>query len=265
MARRTVAFPGAMRTGPEIDADDQGAQALPDDDEIIGGVFGIEYRDAKGGISTRDIVVRAVGWKSAKLQVGAHCLLRDAYRAFLAQNIMTLAHGRTGEIIPDPVAFFGAMASEPGDNVHSAPRKEQFARPARLSITKMRKELRETVRPAAVLLMAMAKADQHLAPEEVGIIADLVFEGARKTYTIQQTEMLADMVQELTALEPSASMITRALNQTLDRGAFPSDLPQWLSRMARADGQVVGAENDTYREILTTLRRLIAKRDAATA
>jgi uncharacterized tellurite resistance protein B-like protein len=124
----------------------------------------------------------------------------------------------------------------------------------------MRKELRDLVRPAAILLMAMAKADERLTKEEVGVIADLVWQGARTTHAIAQTEMLTAMVEEMCALQPTPNLITRALNATLDRGAFPEDLPSWLSRMARADGAIVPEEHATYRAILTTLRRLVEAR-----
>lgn len=148
-----------MRSGPAVDADDHGAPTLPDDDAIIGGMFGIEYRDCKGEVSTRDIMVKAVAWKSEKLQIRAHCLLRDAYRSFIAQNILTLAHGRTGEIIPHPVRFFGALA--PDRNDVATPRGSGFADPPKLSISKMRKDLRETVHPAAVFLMATPAPTKH--------------------------------------------------------------------------------------------------------
>lgn len=68
------------------------------------------------------------------------------------------------------------------------------------------------------------------------------------------------MVEEVCALQPAPNLIRRALNATLDRGAFPEDLPPWLSRMARADGAIVPEEHATYRAILTTLRRLVEAR-----
>lgn len=268
----SAAFSGRARFAPREDADDAAGPRPLDDEDIIGGLFGIEYCDCKGEVSRRDIVVHGVAWRGAKLHVGAMCRLRGTYRNFVAQNISILAHGRTGEIIEDPVAFFAALAGPQPEADGPAPRKAQrkppredredyFADPKPLTIAHMRKELRDLVRPAAVLLMAMAKADQVLKPEEVAVIADLVFEGALKTYTYKETAMLVAMVDELTALQPTSALITRALNLTLDRGAFPEDLPAWLSRMARADGQVVEAENAAYRQILTTLRRLAKERE----
>ncbi|WP_322994246.1 hypothetical protein [Castellaniella sp.] len=264
--RLSEAFIQKDRHAPELDVDDTGVAVLVDDDQIIGGLFGIEYRDSKGGISTRDILVHAVKWQSSRLQISAHCLLRNQYRSFVAQNIIALAHGRTGEIIGNPVAFFSTLAPQPETaelsvvTPHKARKSSGFAKPKPLNIPAIRKELRELIRPAAVLLMAVAHADGRLCNDEIQVIADLVWEGARKTYTIHQTDMLTDMVVELTALQPSDNMITRALNLTLDKGPFPPDLPAWLSRMARADGVVVNSEKDRLTDILTTLRRLAAKR-----
>ncbi|MFG1299480.1 hypothetical protein V5F49_06760 [Xanthobacter sp. V3C-3] len=62
------------------------------------------------------------------------------------------------------------------------------------------------------------------------------------------------MVEEVCALQPTPNLITRALNATLDRGAFPEDLPSWLSR---ADGAIVAEEHAADRAILTMVRRLV--------
>lgn len=280
--RLSEALADKERQAPAIDADEMTSAQMADDEAIIGGLYGIEYRDSRGGISTRDIVVRAVEWNGTKLQVGAHCLLRNTYRCFVAQNIVTLANGRTGEIIPNPTKFFSGLTYQPETFILPGatpetnltvtfeiempgrrPRRPpgpRFAQPKPLNIPKMRKELRDTVRPAAILMMAVAHADGRLCEAEVRLIGDLVWEGARKTYTIYQTEMLLEMVDELTALKPSGNMITRALNLTLERGAFPPDLPSWLTRMARADGTVVDGEKEAMTQILTTLRRLAAAR-----
>ncbi|WP_323034126.1 hypothetical protein [Pararhodobacter sp.] len=280
--RLSEALADKERHAPASDADEMTAIVLPEDEAIIGGLYGIEYRDSRGGISTRDIIVRAVEWNGTKLQVGAHCLLRNTYRSFIAQNIVTLANGRTGEIIKNPTKFFSGLTCQPGTFVipgataetsltvtfeiempgRRPPRKPgpRFAQPKPLNIPRMRKDLRDTVRPAAILMMAVAHADGRLCENEVRLIGDLVWEGARKTYTIYQTEMPLEMAEELTALKPSSNMITRALNLTLERGAFPADLPAWLTRMARADGAVVDGEKEAMTQILTTLRRLTAER-----
>ncbi len=262
MSRHSAAQPKSPRFAPRIDPDEVPDLETGEDEKIVGGIFYIEYRDCKGGNSARDILVRRVEWRSGKIAIAAHCMLRNELRCFIASNITSLIHGRTGEVIPDPVAFFSSLAGEPP----SEPRRktksaEAFAEPPRLSVAKMREQLRDKIRPTAILLMAMARADQTLCNEEIGIIADLVWQGSRATYTFEQTDILTEMVREMTALQPSRNHITRALNLTLDRGAFPADLPSWLSRMARADGSVVEAEHVMYRDILTNLRRLVEERE----
>ncbi|MFG1305499.1 hypothetical protein V5F34_15350 [Xanthobacter autotrophicus] len=77
--------------------------------------------------------------------------------------------------------------------------------------------------------------------------------GAPGSDAVKQNEMLTAKVEEVCALQP-----------TLDRGAFPEDLPSWLSRMARADGSIVPEEHTAYRAILTTLRRLVEARAGGT-
>lgn len=261
---RSAALPAKARAAPQIDADDTADHGGPEDPDVIGGLYYLEYRDGKGQESCRDIVLRRVIWRAEKLQVAAHCLLRDQYRCFIVSNFITFANGRTGEVIANPHKFLEGLApigTEPPPGPARRRDDAGFAQPKKLNVAAMRKELRDLVRPAGILLMAMAKADERLTKEEVGVIADLVWQGALTTHAITQTEMLTAMVEEVCALQPTPNLVTRALNATLDRGAFPKDLPSWLSRMARADGAIVPEEHAAYRAILATLRRLVEARE----
>ncbi|MGQ3674279.1 hypothetical protein ACT6QH_02080 [Xanthobacter sp. TB0139] len=273
MIGKILAFLRGRKSPSELSRSGACAKRLEDD--IAGELFGIEYYDNQGNFSLRDITVKAV-WRDARgtLKVSAHCHQADQPRTFLVENIRTLVHGRTKGVIRNPTAYLGRYAQdatpelraensrtyEAAFQVREYTRRPRFAKPKPLSVPKMRKELRDLVRPTAVLLMAVAHADAdgRLCEEEVWLIGDLVWEGARKTYTIYQTEMLMEMVEEMVALQPSANMINRALKTTIERGAFPLNMPEWLIYMARADGPVSEGKRAIMTQMLTTLRRLSA-------
>ncbi|MET3354683.1 UNVERIFIED_ORG: hypothetical protein ABID33_002599 [Xanthobacter viscosus] len=57
---RSAALSAKARVAPQIDADDTADHGGPEDPDVIGGLFYLEYRDGKGQESARDIVLRRV-------------------------------------------------------------------------------------------------------------------------------------------------------------------------------------------------------------
>lgn len=236
------------------------------DDEILGVNFFLDYEGADGARSTREIIVRKVERSGGVLRVGAVCLLRKTTRVFRVDRMRMLVHGRTGEVIDDITGFFGKIAppeEEAGawPEPARAPCTPQAPAPSPPSSTPrldrtQRDALRAQVRPAAIALMYLARADHDLADAEIAVIADLI-EDARAHLGLPETAADAHLLQEMTALLPTANLLTRAL-RTLAGADFPKDLPARLTRMGRADGRAAPEELEAFREIVSTLRRVTA-------
>lgn len=230
------------------------------EDEILGSNFLMDYEAADGALSTREIIVRKVERTGGVLRVGAVCLLRKTTRSFRVDRMRMLVHGRTGEIIDDIPGFFGKIAppdAEPAPAVAPAP--QPLPRPAPTPMVgrldrAQRDALRALVRPAAIALMYLARADLDLAPEEIAVICDLI-EDARAHLGLPETAADAHLLQEMTALLPTGNLLTRAL-RALPGADFPKDLPARLTRMARADGRAAPEELEAYGEIVSTLQRV---------
>ena len=236
------------------------------DDEILGVNFFLDYEGADGARSTREIIVRKVERSGGVLRVGAVCLLRKTTRAFRVDRMRMLVHGRTGEVIDDIAGFFGKIAppeTEADRPVDMPPHRRlapDRSRPLRPPPARLdgadRHTLRAQVRPAAIALMYLARADHDLADAEIAVIADLI-EDARAHLGLPETAADAHLLQEMTALLPTANLLTRAL-RTLVGADFPKDLPARLTRMERADGRAAPEELAAFREIVSTLRRVTA-------
>lgn len=240
---------------PPRDAVEAETADVPDD-EILGTNFLLDYEAADGAASRREIIVRKVERADGVLRVGAVCLLRKTTRSFRVDRMRGLVHGRTGEIIDDIPGFFGKLAPPEADPApRVAPARRQPLSPLRLDRVQ-RDALRAQVRPAAIALMYMARADHDLAPQEIAVIADLIAD-ARAHLHLPASAADAHLLQEMTALLPTGNLLTRAL-RTLSGAEFPKDLPARLTRMAKADGHSRPEEVAAYGEILSTLRRVMA-------
>ena len=68
----------------------------------VKGYFEIGYADAKGDKTTRGIVVNKIHFsKDGNFVIGAHCELRDAYKSFRGDRIVSCVNLKDGEIIDD--------------------------------------------------------------------------------------------------------------------------------------------------------------------
>lgn len=232
------------------------------DDEILGVNFFLDYEGADGARSTREIIVRKVERSGGVLRVGAVCLLRQTTRVFRVDRMRMLVHGRTGEVIDDITGFFSKIAPPEAEaGARPAPATPQAPAPSPPPSTPrldraQRDALRAQVRPAAIALMYLARADHDLADAEIAVIADLI-EDARAHLGLPETAADAHLLQEMTALLPTANLLTRALRALPDTD-FPKDLPARLTRMVRADGRAAPEELEAFREIVSTLRRVTA-------
>lgn len=77
--------------------------------KVSGSSCYIEYADADGNVSSRQITLRRIdGPAGSPQQIGAHCHVREAYRTFRIDRIQTMIDGATGEVL-DPVAHCIAL------------------------------------------------------------------------------------------------------------------------------------------------------------
>lgn len=70
----------------------------------IGAEVLINYMDAEGAVSEREVLVRRVLRKGGRAYVEGICLMRQAYRTFRADRITTMVVLDTGEYITDVAA-----------------------------------------------------------------------------------------------------------------------------------------------------------------
>lgn len=220
------------------------------DEDEQSSAFYIEYFSANEELSARTVIVKSISERNGIIYLSCYCLLRKEPRMFRADRITLLANARTGEIYDEPVRFLSALIVQ--DPV-------QEDRHEYLDRRSAKRALRDLTRPAAILLMSVARADDDLSTEERELVERLVDDGlAHLSKDIDSYDLYA-VKEEFTSLVPSQHQVTRSLNLLLEKGPWPPDLPHWLSSMARADGIISPEERSAFERIVATLRRSVAK------
>ncbi|HEX8663739.1 MAG TPA: WYL domain-containing protein [Beijerinckiaceae bacterium] len=237
--------PRALRSptsyGPRLDTPAE-LDVHAAEEHDFGQVLLVEYQDAAGAASERTIHVRDVFELSGNIYVDAHCYLRDAPRRFRADRITMAASARTGEVIPDPFEFFAHMARV---------QREPFVSHGRAARPKAQelKRLRESTRPAFVLLIGMARSDGRFCQAEKEVFSRLVGERAIQIGANEETAVAFTL--EMGAVIPTRRMLKLAL------GRVRADLAEreWL---AAAIHTLASADKTICKDELATLRNLVA-------
>lgn len=118
----------------------------------------IEYADADGVITTREIEIRSVELSSEALYVNAFCNLRGAERTFRVDRILSARKSATGPKIRDVEAYIVDFLPE-----HQLPDPRHDA-------------LMNRVAPTLSVLVWIAYADRQISVEELEILLSFIVE-----------------------------------------------------------------------------------------
>ncbi|HUA76786.1 MAG TPA: WYL domain-containing protein, partial [Acetobacteraceae bacterium] len=171
----------------------------PLDDDLSGVSFGIEYRDAAGTATRRRVTIRQIGLTpSGNVCIVCFCHERRALRTFRFDRITDVIDG--DGVVWNPRRFFaeelhvdfGHLSTSPAEikpgarpeMVKEVAVKRTSARRARSSATvgagKPGYAQRRIARDGLRVLVAMARADRHLADEEIEVVLDYVVHRAER-------------------------------------------------------------------------------------
>lgn len=202
------------------------------DHELSGMTIGIEHVRPDGSLSRRWATIVATAQVDGHNRLLCHCFANEGLRSYRMDKVVSLfdEHGETFDVRE----FLHLKAS---------PTK------ARTGGGSYRSVIRDGLR----VLIAVARADGQLAPEEVDAIMDYArAEGTRKGVT-EDAAALAELRRYIERLQPSGSVVTACIDRLTNEGEATQDnLLAHLERVVQADGVVDGSE--------AVLAQLIGKR-----
>jgi hypothetical protein len=118
--------------------------------------------------------------------------------------------------------------------------------------------LLEAVRPTAILLLEIARADDRLAAEEVDVLVTLIREERDRLGLTLDGESEIEILAELFETKLTQNMLTRSA-RAVGGDPFARDaFPKWLATTARSDGQVSQAERAAVDRVKAAFTRALA-------
>ncbi|MDB5596269.1 MAG: hypothetical protein JWM36_3230 [Hyphomicrobiales bacterium] len=102
------------------------AHPLPPIGTLSGLVYGVEYGDSQGEITSRVLRLDDVRPDGSHLFISGHCYLRDGERTFRASRIVGLTDHRTGNVIERPPDHFQQFVS--GESLTHPDHRRAFKR-----------------------------------------------------------------------------------------------------------------------------------------
>lgn len=218
----------------------------------------IDYRDAGGRASRRRITTRWISVRGGVSYLGAICHERRSHRTFRLDRVEGVIDD--DGVVEEPISFFkSVLEGDPGyvllpdrPGVQGKTKAPTGASPYTL--------LRREIMPAITILVAAARSDEVLHPDEV----DRIMLYTEREAGRLEDEGLVAQCPDLAGFERLGRLILRLRPTIEDVDAALDDIAQWppnrIRRLERAlhgvvaaDGEITGEEERFVREFSDTL------------
>lgn len=122
-----------------------------------------------------------------------------------------------------------------------------------------RKALFKEVRPTAILLLEIARADERVATEENEIIAALIRSACDRLGLPEDGEAERELLAELFDTKLSQNLLTRAARGVCENPIARAEFPKWAASMAIADGGLSASEREAFDRVKVAINRVLSK------
>ena len=129
------------------------------------------------------------------------------------------------------------------------------ARPQQTSIKTLFKELR----PTAILLLEVARADRSMALEEADILTSLIRSVGDRLGIKIDSEIEQELLSELVEIELTQNLLTRAARGVCENPIARAEFPRWLATMAKVDSDYSEVKQAAVERVKAALLRVVSK------
>ena len=251
---RAIVSPEIKLVAPDGDDDEIVPQQdkIPVEGEDLGYAEGqsfiIEYVDAKGGESRRDITVWHIGRGTGdRLLLVARCHMRKQTRHFRIDRIKTVID-HDGEIHDNPAKFLIETFGMPDVITRKALSNGPDPSQAKLN------RIRKIIRGQANVLAALSRADGYMHPAEIGVMLDYCADKCAKEGVFLEDAEMKIIREYLRRMRPDQHVVLRFLDETLN--ASPKEINSFLcacNRLVLADNVLRDEETRMINEFSVEL------------
>lgn len=224
------------------------------------------YRRRGTGSAALAAICNEIGLARAQEKHGA---LEDAWLAFMVYCWLENANMK---LIPFAEMLAQGAPETPLNFVSPPPLPEGPLprRPARISVPEPREqaggaasvaraELLAAVRPTAILLLEIARADDHFAAEEVDVLVNLIRTMRDRLHLPLDGEAEMEILAELFDTKLSQNLLTRSAGALCKDPIARAAFPKWFATLVRADGKVSPAEQAGIDRVKGAISRAMSK------
>lgn len=233
--------------GPKDDSEDMfGAHARKANVAAEGLRFHIKYCDDKGGISLRNVKVKAFSIKQGVSYFDAYCELRSAHRSFRIDKIKEVIDLRSGEVFDDPAFLF-----KPFVDLCEADSKEMKDRKAWVTISAIIHVIGNELR----VLIAIAEADGKFGLKERKLLLKYASERSADL-NIKMGEVERSILNRWMQLQmPDENIVRECIHRMASRRYISfEELCEVAEIVATIDGEVTDDERVMLDRIMNAIR-----------
>ncbi|MBL4756451.1 MAG: WYL domain-containing protein [Rhizobiales bacterium] len=221
----------------EIEDDQEMSQTFSENrDTIDGWMMCLEYEDARGKKSTRDVQCYSVQRRGDYDYLAAHCFVRDASRSFRFDRIVSITDYDTGEIYNPPGAMLSQMREMAGLGAEQTLFAEFVCKNA--DFTK--------------ILVFLGRASGRFVASEREVIVDYLIN--RNPDTDTNAEFSNQMNRWIRSLYPSTEAVVDILFSMKTEGQLDKEFMGEMKKVLAADGKFQTEERDALSEIGKLMR-----------
>jgi DNA polymerase-3 subunit epsilon len=122
-----------------------------------------------------------------------------------------------------------------------------------------KKALYKEVRPTAILLLEVARADEKVATEENEIIASVIRSACDRLGLPEDEDAERELLAELFDTKLSQNMLTRAARGMCENPITRAEFPKWAASMAIANGGFSISEREAFDRVKAAINRVLSK------
>lgn len=123
--------------------------------------------------------------------------------------------------------------------------------------SRARKTVFSAVRPVAVLLLEIARADRSIAATEIQIIESVVRAACARLGVPLNEKLVRQVLEDLNALNISQNLLTRSARSLCGDLIARAEFPKLVATMAAADGEFSAMKRQAYDRVKAAIRRVL--------
>jgi DNA polymerase III subunit epsilon len=144
------------------------------------------------------------------------------------------------------------------------PRRRRAAHPIATSnagagVDSAKSKLMKAIRPTAIMLLEIARADESIAAAEIDIITSLIRTTCNRLHIPLNEELVQKVLADLFAINISQNLLTRSARGICADLVARSEFPKWLAEMARTAGGVSAVKWDTIGKVKAAIQKAVSK------